>query len=421
MKPIRSLFGLAVSLLVLTPLLSSCGRSKAPTTATAKPVTITFWHGMSYQHKTDLDHLIRQFNHSQKAYKVVGRPQGNFADLQQKITAAAKAHTRPTMAQTSYTNVPAYVRGNFITPLDAELGAATLDTIVPAFRQSSRYQGKTYALPFSKSTRILYYNRDLLKQTGLSLPHSWETLQRQGKQLRKRGLSTIAFDQSFLIELDGLARQAGAPLVTNRLRVNLDTASTRAATHVIWDMLQDKTATTAGTDGYGSTQFFAGKTLFYSGSSAAIPLLEHSAPKHFHWGTLPLPSYRGNHAAAISGNDLVLFKNASPAQRKGAAAFMKFLIQKPQTIRWAEKSGYLPLTKAAQRDAGYRRYLNQHPAEKAAANSLAFGFQDPAFLGYPQYFAALNQAADKLATTDTTPEKTLPPLQKQVEQLVRQP
>lgn len=419
MQKFRLRFSLVFGVLLMALTLSACRQSESAKSAATSRVTITFWHGMSGAHKTALDRLIHEFNHSQTRYQVVGSNQGDFANLQQKIMAGAKSKTLPTMAQTSYTNVPDYVRGGFITSLDPYLKQTDLKKIAPTFLSASRYQGQTYALPFSKSVRVLFYNHELLKKYHLRVPQSWTEVQQDGQRLKAKGITGIAFDQTFMSELNSITIQSGTPLVSSKLVVNADTKSTLAATHVIYDMLQAKTATTAGTDGYGSSQFFAGKTLFYAGSSAAVSLLKTSTPKGMHWGTTMLPSYHGHRGSSIAGNDLVLFKSASTTQRKGAAAFMKFLLGQKQTIQWAEATGYIPLTKAAQTSRQYRQYLANHPAEKAAVATVPYALQDPAFLGYSQYLTALQSATDKMTTNQATPEQAMAKLQRQAEQAIK--
>ncbi|BAP84635.1 sugar ABC transporter substrate-binding protein [Paucilactobacillus hokkaidonensis JCM 18461] len=414
MKRFRQLL-LLVLFLAAVATLSAC--SNKQTDASSDRVTITFWHGMTGERKTELNQMISDFNKSQSKYKVVGSSQGDFAGVQQKITAAAKSKTLPTIAQTTYTNVPNYVKGGFVTSFDPYISKSDLSDIYPAFLQATMYQGKRYSMPFSKSARILFYNKDLLKQEGLSVPTTWADIQNDGERLKAKGITAMAFDQSFVSELDGLTYQSGSQLLSSKPTV--DSKQTLAATHVIWDMLQEGTATTAGTDGYGSTKFFAGKTLFYSGSSAAISTIQASTPKGMHWGTATLPSYQGKQATGIAGNDIVMFKSASTAQRKGSAAFVKYLMSNKQTIKWAEKTGYVPLTKSAQKDAGYQSYLAKNPTAKAASESLSFGFQDQAFLGYEQYLAALNKAVGEMTANQVTPEKSMTQLQQQVEKIVK--
>lgn len=399
----------SLSAVLLLGTLSACSQPKK---AASNRVTITFWHGMTGDHQQALNKMIQDFNHSQSTYQVVGSSQGNFGNVQQKITAAAKSHTLPTMAQTTYTNVPDYVHGNFIVPLNAYVDSTKLKQVVPSLRQSSQYQGKTYAWPFSKSARILFYNRDLLKKTGLSVPRTWGDLQRESAQAKAQGLNGLVLDQGFMAELNNLATQAGTPLMTPHPQ--LTSPKMIAATHVITDMLKQKTATTAGTDGFGNVKFSKGKTLFYSGSSAALGIMTASTPKGLHWGTAVLPSYHGRSATSISGNDLVLFKSASKAQRKGAAAFMQFWLTKRETVKWAKATGYLPLTKTALKSQDYRQYLAKNPTAKAAVKSLPIGFQDKAFYGYSTQLNAVNQTVSQLSTLEVTPEKGLAQLKAQL-------
>lgn len=418
MKHLRQfLFASLLAFLALATL-SACSSQQAG--SSTKRVTITFWHGMTDSRKTELNHLIRTFNNSQTTYKVIGSSQGNIVNVQQKITAAAKSKTLPTIAQTVYTNVPDYVRGDIITPFDPYIKKNDLSDLHTAFRQSINYQGKAYSMPFSRSARILFYNKTLLKKEGLKVPTTWADIQKDGLQLKSKGITAMAFDQNFVTEADGLTRQAGSPLFGNGFDVNLTNKKSLAAIHVIWDMLQNGTATTAGTDGYGSVAFFKGKTLFYSGSSAGISTMQAITPKGMRWGTATLPSYQGQKASSNSGNDIVMFKSASKAQRKGAAAFVKFLMSQKQTIKWAEKTGYVPLTKSAKSNAGYQRFLAKNPTAKAAENSLSFGFQDKPFLGYNQYLVAVGKSFDEMTANHVTPEKAMTQLQKQLPKMAKE-
>lgn len=413
----KRFFHLSLSLgaLLLLGTLSACTQHQAKPTAQQR-VTVTFWHGTSGASEQTLNQMIKDFNHSQSAYKVVGSSQGDFANVQQKITAAAKSHTLPTMAQTTYTNVPNYVRGGFVTSLDPYLTKQTVGTIAPNFKAATQYQGKTYALPFSKSIRVLYYNRDLLKQNNIQVPKTWAAVAKAGKQVRAQGLTGLALDQSLSSEVDSLAQATGTPLYQRQPQ--LTSPNIVGATHVIYDMLQAKTAKTAGADGFGNISFLKGKTLFYSGSSAALGIMQTSTPKGLHWGTAPQPSYQGKRRPAIAGNDLVLFKSASKDQRKGAAAFMQFLLAKKQTLKWAKATGYLPLTTAALKSQNYQKYLRQHPLAKPAAQSLPDGFMDPTLVGYTQYQADVNQMLSQLSNGETTPEKGLAKLQQQVKTML---
>lgn len=409
MSKFRNFLALIICLLISILTLSACSKQQTNHQRT----TITFWHGMTGEHKTDLDSLIQDFNHSQNDYKVVGVSEGNFTDVQKKIMVAAKSKTLPTIAQTAYTNVPNYVHGDLLTSFNPYIGKQDLKDIYPVFLESSQYQGKYYAMPFSKSTRVLFYNTKLLRQNHISIPKTWEDVQKAGQQVKDKGLTGLALDQSYITELDSLTSQAGSKLITSQPKKDFHVDKASKAANIIWEMLQNQTATTAGTEGYGSSQFFKGHTLFYSGSSAAISILEKTTPKDMEWQTTTLPSYDGRKATTISGNDIVMFKSASKKQRQGAAEFVKFLMSNKQTIKWAKETGYVPLTKSAQKDANYQRYLTKHKNQKAALDSLDFAFQDKMFLGYEQSYSATLKSIDQMTTSKAFPKNALYDLKQQ--------
>lgn len=190
-------------------------------------------------------------------------------------------------------------------------------------------------------------------------------------------------------------------------------------TNMIFNMLQDGEAKTAGEDIYGDKNFTSGKTLFYIGSSAGVSSMQEDAPKGFEWNTTPVPSYKGKKATELAGNDLVMFKSASTDQRKGAWAFMKFLTSKKETIKWAEQTGYVPLRKSAVKDAGFQSYLQKHEVNKAAVDSLDSGFQSTAFKGFTEYRNDLLDAVDSMTTKHTKPVDAMGTLQKKTEAILK--
>jgi len=417
----------------LVALLTACGAGNSNSSTSdkssgnGKVTTITFWHGMTGPYQKALNEIISDFNKSQSQYKVVGTAQGNYTTLQQKIMAAAKSKSLPVIAQTTYTTVPDYSKQGFIEPLDAymingsdKLTSADLKDIYPAFLNSSKYEGKYYSIPMSKSTRIMYYNKTLMDKLGVKMPTSWEDIQKIGQQIKSKGVAAVGFDKSFDMEFEGLARQAGNPLVSPKnFKVNVDSKKSLEAANLIMDMVNDGTAKTAGEDIYGDKNFTSGKTLFYAGSSAGITHMKQGAPKDLKWGTMPLPSYKGQKATELAGNDIVMFKSASSDQKKAAWAFMKYLMSKPVTAKWAELTGYVPLRKSALEDQSFQDYLKNDPTAKAAVDSLPFGFQSTAFVGFSEYRNDLLTAVDAMLTKHESTSKALGTLQNQTETIIK--
>ncbi|WP_349514933.1 ABC transporter substrate-binding protein [Leuconostoc suionicum] len=394
--------------------------------ATTKPVKITFWHAMAGPYKEALQKRIDAFNKSQKQYKVVATAQGDYTTLNQKIMAGAKSKTLPVMAQATYTQIPDYAKDGIVTSIQSQvtgkngLSKKQLNNIYSGFLQQSKYKGEYYSTPFSASVREMFYNKTLLKKYNLSVPKTWDDIANMSEVLKKDGIATVGFDKSFDMEWDSMVRSAGESLVTSGGKVNVNSKKAVAAAKLITNMVSDGTAKTAGSDIYGTTNFVNGKTALTFSSSAGITATQAAAAKDFDWGTAPLPSYQGKSATVLAGNSLVVTATASKKQQSGAWAFMKFLMSDKQTEKWAEATGYLPITKTATKSAAYKAYLDKNPLAKAASESLPGAFSDTAFLGYQDYRTNLATAVDAMLTKNTSASDALNTLADQTKKTLQE-
>ena len=395
-------------------------------TVASKPVKVTFWHAMAGPYKDALQKRIDAFNKSQSKYEIVATAQGDYTTLNQKIMAGAKSKTLPVMAQTIYTQVPDYVKDGIVTSLQPQvdgkngLSKKQLNNIYPGFLQQSKYKGEFYSAPFSASVREMFYNKTLLKKCSLSVPKTWDETAKMSEVLKKDGIATVGFDKSFDMEWNSMARSAGVSLVTNKNKVNVDSKKAVTAAKLITDMVSDGTAKTAGSDIYGTTNFVNGKTALTFSSSAGITATKAAAAKDFDWGTAPLPSYKGKSATVLAGNSLVVTATATKNQQAGAWAFMKYLMSDKQTEKWAESTGYLPITKKATKSAAYKAYLKKNPLAQAASDSLPGAFSDTAFLGYQDYHTNLLNAVDSMLTKKTPASDALKTLSDQTKKTLKE-
>lgn len=70
------------------------------------------------------------------------------------------------------TNLDSQVKGK------SGLSKADLKNIYPGFLEQAKYKGSYYAMPFSASVRVMFYNKSILKQYNLAVPKTWMTSQR---------------------------------------------------------------------------------------------------------------------------------------------------------------------------------------------------------------------------------------------------
>jgi multiple sugar transport system substrate-binding protein len=403
---------LAAAILVL----GGCAKVDSAKSKVNHPVTITYWHRMTGSWNQAQQHMIEAFNASQSKYKVVAQSMGSYDALQQKLMAAAKSKTLPTMAQAPNTNIGDYAKTGLITPFI--FPQKTLTQVYPSFLTGGQYQGKQYGMPYSVSTQVMFVNTDLVKQYHLTIPKTWNDVEKMGPALAKSGVATIALDASYDVALESMAHEAGSPLITPAQKANLDNPKTLAQVDRLLALRKAGILSTAGSDGYFSTAFFNKKAVFGIASSASIPVIQDQAPKSLHWTTTQIPSVNGSSQGVLNGNYNVVFKSASKTERVGAAAFQKFLLKPKQAAYWAEKSGYVPVTPAAVQSDDYQSFLADHAGFKASVKASEDSFASTVFAGYGDYRNALLDTVDSTLTKNVSGDTAFKALQTKTEKIL---
>ncbi|WP_112179049.1 MULTISPECIES: ABC transporter substrate-binding protein [Paraliobacillus] len=361
---------------------ASATASDTETEESTEPIEIDFWHAMSGPHEEAIMEYVEQFNSEHENITVTPVNQGSYDDLEQKIMAAAKAQTLPTIAQAVTNVVPEYTANNFITSLndfieDPEIGLSDeeFNDYVDVFKESSSWDGTYYSLPFSKSTRILFYNKELLEENGLEVPETWEDIRTISEVLTGDGVVGMGFENSYESEFQAILKQLGGTYI--------DEATSEAtfasdegieAMTLIKEMIDDGIARTAGEDDYMSNPFSRGDVAMYIGSSAGIPHVAEAADGNIEWSTTTMPTLDGEAATTFAGNDIVMFSQSDDAEQKAAWEFMKYLTSPEVTADWSMKSGYLPVRYSAQELDNYQAFVAENPAYEAGTAQFDAGF-----------------------------------------------
>lgn len=374
-----------------------------------EPIEVTMWHAMNGPHQESLTELTDEFNASQDKYKVIEENQGDYNSLNQSIIAAGTSKTLPTMSQLTPGDVPNLAKDGLLVSLEDSLISEDgfteeeLDDIYEGFLHSSIYQDEIYAMPFSKSTRVMYYNQDLLDKYDVEVPTTWDEVLELGEKMVEANDDAVAmgFENSYEMEFETLARQNDAPFITTDLEVGIDTPESIEALELIMDMIDDGYARTAGEDGYFSGPFARGESALYIGSSAGLPHVEPVAEENgIEWSTAELPTYNEEELTLFVGNDLGVFSSASEEEKEGAIAFMAFLLKPENTAKWAINTGYVPVTESGINTEEYQEFLEENPRAVAATLELEYGISSPTFVGYAEYRNKLLDVLEEVLIND---------------------
>src|ERR1041385_2770640 len=121
---------------------------------------------------------------------------GTYQETIAKALTAHKAGAPPSVAVLLSTDMVTLIDEEAVVPFDdfvtGEAERAWIKSFFPAFMENSQTGGKTWGIPFQRSTIVLYYNKDAFKDAGLDPNHppaTWTEMREYAQKLTKRDAS----------------------------------------------------------------------------------------------------------------------------------------------------------------------------------------------------------------------------------------
>jgi ABC-type glycerol-3-phosphate transport system substrate-binding protein len=330
-------------------------------------VTISFWHAMTGAHGEALTYLIQKFQQENPDIVVDLVYQGGYGALQQKLTAAIAAGKPPTLAQ-QYENWTVQWLDALV-DLDLFVSEAVLSDILPQFSQI--FDGRIVTVPFNKSILVLYYRPDLIPNPPKTWAEFEEIVAKIGKDEGK-GIYGTAFRPpnpeiflTFLTQAGGSILSEDWKTVTINNEAGLEAAEF-AARVAKYALIQSA---------YISDAIKKGLTIgMWIDTSAGYPFnMDAARVAGVPLAVAPIPCYK-NCAAMIQGTNLAIFGvNQTKAQIQAAAKLIEFLLREDNIVYWAQKTGYLPVTRTAIFGKAWQEYIAQKPEQKVMTDQLLAG------------------------------------------------
>jgi ABC-type glycerol-3-phosphate transport system substrate-binding protein len=330
-------------------------------------VTISFWHAMTGAHGEALAYLIQKFQQENPGIVVDLVYQGGYSALQQKLTAAVAAGQPPTLAQ-QYENWTTQWLDALV-DLDLFVSEAVLSDILPQFSQI--FDGRVVTVPFNKSILVLYYRPDLIPNPPKTWAEFEEIVAKIGKDEGKGIYGTAFRPPNPEIFLTFLAQAGGSILSEDWKTVTINNeagleAAEFAARVAKYALIQSA---------YISDAIKKGLTIgMWIDTSAGYPYnMDAARVAGVPLAVAPIPCYK-NCAAMIQGTNLAIFGvNQTKAQIQAAAKLIEFLLREDNIVYWAQKTGYLPVTRTAIFGKAWQEYIAQKPEQKVMTDQLLAG------------------------------------------------
>lgn len=335
--------------------------------AGTKPVRITMWHSMTRVNLDTLTQLTDEFNAANPDIHVSLVNQTSYEDTLTKFKAALGGGDLPDLVQIQDVDQQLVIDSRAMLPAQACIEAENYDqaTILPRIKSYYTVQGVQWAMPFSVSNPVLYYNKNAFRRAGLDPekpPTTLEELRSAAQQIVSSGAATYGLalkqDPWYFEEWTAMA---GKPYVDNgngrdarATKLEIDNEQGQAIAQWISDMAKNKLA--EGTPRTSFDNIFAlgadtssGKTIaaMTMDTSAALGTVSQVlgsgqyADVELGVGSLPGPVAGGGTIVAGSANYIV--NKSTPERQEAAFKFAAFLANPQSQSTWGGKTGYIPI------------------------------------------------------------------------------
>jgi sn-glycerol 3-phosphate transport system substrate-binding protein len=159
MKWLSSLVGMAILALASTAMAADVELSFYYPVAVGGPITKT------------IDGYAADFEKENPGIKIKAIYAGTYQDTLVKALTAFKSGEPPDVAVLLSTDMFTLIDEDAVMPFDpllqSDADKAWAKSFYPAFMENSQTGGKTWGIPFQRSTIVMYWNKDAFKAAGL--------------------------------------------------------------------------------------------------------------------------------------------------------------------------------------------------------------------------------------------------------------
>jgi len=327
---------------------------------------ILWWHGMSGELGRALEQLADDFNAFQPDYHIVPVYKGNYTETVMAAIFAFRSNAQPAIVQAAEVSTATMMAAKGATYPVYELmrdlrvpfdPAAYLPAVTGYYTD---LDGNMLSFPFNASTPILYYSKSAFAQAGLdpaAPPRTWPEVEEAARKLRAAGLPCgFTTHWPSWVNVENFSALHDLPIATRSngmagLDATLTIDNPLLVRHIgkLAEWQTSKLYDYSGRAMSAEPRFHQGECGIFLGSSAARADILARAKFEVGYGMLP---YWPDVAAApqntiIGGGSLWVLAGRPQAEYAGVAQFFAYLSRPEVQAAWHQKTGYLPITRAA--------------------------------------------------------------------------
>jgi sn-glycerol 3-phosphate transport system substrate-binding protein len=359
---------------------------------------------------------------------------GSYQDTIAKALTSVKSGDPPVTSILLSTDMYTLIDEDAIVPFDDLIKTnedrAWLKSFYPAFMENSQTGGKTWGIPFQRSTIVLYYNKDAFKEAGLDPnkpPGTWKEMADYAAKLTKRDAAGNVTQWGVQIPssgfpywlFQGLALENGVNLMNAAgTEVYYDKPEVIGALQYWLDLINKFKVHPPGIVEWGTTpkDFFERKVAMMWTTTGNLTNVRSNAKFDFGVAMLPAGKQRGS---PTGGGNFYIFKKSTPAQREAAFKFIKWVTTPERAAQWGIDTGYVAVRADAWDTPVMKQYVAGFPPAAVARDQLPFAKAELSTHDNQRVTKALNDGLQAALTGTKTPEAAMKDAQREADRLLR--
>ncbi|MEN2986909.1 ABC transporter substrate-binding protein [Tistrella sp. BH-R2-4] len=381
-----------------------------------------------------IDDYVARFEAENPAIDVNPIYAGSYQDTVTKALTAFKGGDAPELAVMLSTDMYTLIDEGAIVPFDdiatTPEQKALPDAFYPAFMANSQAGGKTWGIPFQRSTIVAFWNKDAFREAGLDPekgPDSWAEYVDYGHKLTKRDDAGNVTRWGVQIPSSGfpywlfqaLTTQNDIELASDDGTVpHFDDPKVIEALSFWRSLSADEKIHAPGIVEWGTTprDFFEGKAAMIWTTTGNLTNIRKNAPFDFGVGMLPAKARRGS---PTGGGNFYVLSQATDAQKQAAMTFVTWMTTPERAAQWGIDTGYVAVRPDAWQTPAMQAYVKDFPPAAVARDQLEHSVAELSTHENQRVTQTLNNALQAVLTGTKEPAPALAEAQSEAQRILR--
>jgi sn-glycerol 3-phosphate transport system substrate-binding protein len=381
-----------------------------------------------------IDALTAEYVAQTPGVKIDAVYAGSYQDTITKVLTAVKGGNPPQLSVILAVDMFTLIEEDAIVPFEELISSDAerqwLGSFYPAFMENSTTGGKTYGVPFQRSTPVLYWNKDAFKEAGLdpdTAPATWDEMVSFGKKLTKKDSAGNVSQWGVRIPSSGFPYWLFQGLTTQNdaFVMNADGNETYfddpkviEALQFLVDLSTKHKVMAPGIIEWGTTPkaFFERETAMMWTTTGNLTNVRANAPFAFGVAMLPANKRRG---APTGGGNFYVFKESTDEQKKASMAFIKWITAPEQAAKWTIATGYVAPRPDAWETPAMKAYTKDFPPALVARDQLQYATAELSTYQNQRVTTIFNDGLEAAIIGKMTPEEAMKDAQKKAERILK--